>query len=125
MAEVGLQGVETYISCLHNTMAQYIATGPIMDLCLESKWKPGPIVTMLWWEQGGLDLEGTRMASLEAEQMEKGEETDRIENATENYLNAEDTVVNITLGTEPNATLSYALRLELHHPIMSKLGEHG
>ena len=33
-------------------------------------------------------------------------------------------MVNITLGTDPNATLDYAPGLELHQLIMSKLGEH-
>ena len=37
----------------------------------------------------------------------------------------EDTVEKFILGTEPNDTLSYALGLELHHPIMSMLGGHG
>ena len=36
----------------------------------------------------------------------------------------EDAVVIITLGTAPNAPLVYARGLELHHPIMGKLGEH-
>ena len=30
-----------------------------------------------------------------------------------------------TIGTEPNAPLTYALGSEHHHPIMSKLGGHG
>ena len=36
-----------------------------------------------------------------------------------------DNVANITLGTEPNATLAYAPGLEHHHPIVSTLGEPG
>ena len=34
MTEAVLQEVETYISCLHNKVTQFIATRPIMDLCL-------------------------------------------------------------------------------------------
>ena len=49
MAEAGLQEVETYVSCHQNTVAQYIATKPIMDLCLAAKWSPGPKVEMWWW----------------------------------------------------------------------------
>ena len=48
MAEAGLQEVETYVSCLHNTVVQYIATNPIMDLCLAAKRRPGPRVEMRW-----------------------------------------------------------------------------
>ena len=40
MAEVGFTEVETYISCRQNTAAQYIATGPIVDLRLSAKrWR--------------------------------------------------------------------------------------
>ena len=48
ITEVGLQEVDTYVSCLQNTVAQYIATRPIMDLCLAAKRVMGPIVAM-WW----------------------------------------------------------------------------
>ena len=34
MAEAGFQEVETYVSCHQNTVAHFIATRPIMDLCL-------------------------------------------------------------------------------------------
>ena len=33
-AEAGLQEVETYIYFSHNTVAEYIATRPIIDLCM-------------------------------------------------------------------------------------------
>ena len=36
---------------------------------------------------------------------------------------SEDNVAHITLGTESNAPLAYGPRLELNHPIMSKLGD--
>ena len=37
----------------------------------------------------------------------------------------EDNIAHVTLGTEPNDPLAYALVLELHHPTMSKLGDTG
>ena len=37
---------------------------------------------------------------------------------TENFM-----VTNVTLVTDPNAPLAYALVLEHHHPIMSTLGD--
>ena len=37
MAEAGLPEVETYVACRHNTYAQYIVVGPIMDLCLKAE----------------------------------------------------------------------------------------
>ena len=50
MAEVGLKEMETYVSGRQNTVAQYIATIPIMGLCLAAKQKPGPRVEMRWRE---------------------------------------------------------------------------
>ena len=50
MAEAGLQEVETYVSCRQNTVAQYIATRPITDLCMVAKQSPGQRVEMRWWE---------------------------------------------------------------------------
>ena len=58
---VGLQEPETYVYLQQNTVAQCIATKPIMDLCLAAKRRPGPRVAMRWWEQEGLDLEGMRI----------------------------------------------------------------
>ena len=84
MAKAGFQEVETYVSLRQNTMAQYIATRPIMDLCLAEKRRPGPRATMQWWEQGGLDLEGMRTAAREAERTEGGEETDGTKTVTDN-----------------------------------------
>ena len=37
----------------------------------------------------------------------------------------EDNVAYVPLGTDPNAPLAYAMRLEIHHPIMSTLGDPG
>ena len=67
MAEAGLQEVETYVSRSHNTVVQYIATRTIVDLCLAANRMPGPRVAMWWLEKEGLDLEGIRTASQEAE----------------------------------------------------------
>ena len=76
MAEAGLQNVETYVSRLHDTVVQYIATRPIMELCLVEKRRTGPRVTKSWWEQDGLDLVGMRTSARESEKIEGQEETD-------------------------------------------------
>ena len=77
MVEVGLQEVETYVSLRQNTMAQYIATRPIVDMCLAAKRRPGPRVLIWWWELEGMDLAGMWTAAQEAERTEGGGETDR------------------------------------------------
>ena len=75
MAEAGLQEVETYVSHRHKNVAQYIETRPIVDLYLAAKRRPGPRVTMRFWEQEGLDLEGMRTAAQGTDWTEGGEET--------------------------------------------------
>ena len=48
MAEVGLHEVDTYIYHHQNTVAQYILTRPIIDLCLTAKHSQGQ-----GWQCGG------------------------------------------------------------------------
>ena len=82
MAEAVLQEVEIYVYCRKNTVAKYIATRPIIDLCLAEKRRPGTRVSMRWWEQEGMDLEGMRKAAQEADKMEGEEDTDGADTAT-------------------------------------------
>ena len=49
MTEAGLQEVENYVSRRQNTEEKYIATIPIMDMCLSEKRRPGPRVAIQWW----------------------------------------------------------------------------
>ena len=51
MEETGFQEVETYVSLRQNTVTQFIATRPIIDLCLEMEWRPGSRVTNQWWDK--------------------------------------------------------------------------
>ena len=53
---VGLEEVEVYILRHQNTVAQYIDTCTILDLCLEVEKRPGARVTTIWWEHACLDL---------------------------------------------------------------------
>ena len=45
MTDLGLQEVETYVSHIQNTAAQFIATRPIMDLYLAAEQRPGPRIS--------------------------------------------------------------------------------
>ena len=49
MVEAGSHEAETYFYRRQNNVAQYIATRPIMDLCLAAKRRLGPRVAMRWW----------------------------------------------------------------------------
>ena len=49
MLEAGFEGIGTYITRRQNTVAQYIATGPILDLCERSARRTGERVSWRWW----------------------------------------------------------------------------
>ena len=68
MPEAGLQEVVTYVSHIQNTVAQLITTMTIVDLCMAEKRKLGPRIYKRWWEQDGVDVEGT--AAQEAKRTE-------------------------------------------------------
>ena len=48
--------MRAYVLQRHNTVAQYIATRPIMELYENTVRKPGAWVDSRWWEHGVLDL---------------------------------------------------------------------
>ena len=54
LAMVGLKDIGVYISHRKNMVAQYIATRPIMDLCLAEDWKPGLCLPRRWWDHTAL-----------------------------------------------------------------------
>ena len=71
MVETGFEGICKYITRRKNTVAKYIATRPILDLCERSARRPGARVSRRWWEQACLDLEGgnkrSEVAAAEAD----------------------------------------------------------
>ena len=56
METVGTENLETYFILRQNPVAHYIATQPILELCLAAERHPGVQVSMGWWEQAGLEL---------------------------------------------------------------------
>ena len=74
MVESGFEGIEVYIMRRQNTVAQYIATRPILDLCERSDWRLGERLYRRWWEQEGLYLEGAKKRAAAAAESD-GEET--------------------------------------------------
>ena len=80
--EVRLDEVETYVLKHQNTVAQYIATWAILDLCLAAERRPGAKATMRWWKQAGLDLRQEDM-DMEIEMEEKGKIEDDVEREVE------------------------------------------
>ena len=70
MKGVGLQEVETYVSRRHNASTLFIATRPIMDMCLAVERRPVSQVSKQWWDQEGMELERMRTAAWEVEREE-------------------------------------------------------
>ena len=76
MEEAGFEGIRNSVTRRRNTVAQYIATRPIMDLCKRSTRWPGARVSRRWWEQAGIDLEGAKKATVSELELELESELD-------------------------------------------------
>ena len=72
MEEAGLTYIRTSILRRQNTVAQYIATRPLLDLCKGARAREGAKVPLRWWEQAGIDWEKAKS---------KGGEMDRTDGA--------------------------------------------
>ena len=56
MREAGIEEIKTYIYRRNNAVLQYIATHPILELCLEEEGRSGSRVPNQWWDHNGLIL---------------------------------------------------------------------
>ena len=75
MKEAGIVRIWTSILRRQNTVAQFIATRPIMYLCEGAVRRPGARVTRRWWEQTDIDWKGAmeKAAAPEEEVVEAAE----------------------------------------------------
>ena len=60
LKELGLEGISKSVSRRQNTVAQYIAMRPILDLCERATQRPEARVYRRWWEQDKIYLEGAK-----------------------------------------------------------------
>ena len=67
MKEAGLTNVCTSINRRQNTVAQFISTRPLLDLCKGGKQREGARVTLRWWEQKGIDWEKAKTRKVQTE----------------------------------------------------------
>ena len=77
MKEAGFEEMVVYDLKRQNSVAQYIATRSILELCEKTVRRPGAWVDRRWWEQYGIDLAGTRAveeAAADGEEVSEGEE---------------------------------------------------
>ena len=57
MQEAGLTDIRMSILKRQNTVAQYIVTRPLLDLCEGARAREGAQVPLRWWYQAGIDWE--------------------------------------------------------------------
>ena len=74
MKEAGLTDIRTSILRRQNTVAQYIATRPLLDLCEGARAREGAKVPLRWWEQADIDWETATVKGVETD-MTDGTET--------------------------------------------------
>ena len=67
MKEAGLTDVQMSIHKRNNTVAQYIATRPLLDLCRGETHREGARVTLIWWDQTGIYWEKAKGREEETE----------------------------------------------------------
>ena len=67
MKEAGITYVQTSINRRQNTVAQYIATQSLLDLCKGATQKEGARVTLRCWEQKGIYWEKAKAREAETE----------------------------------------------------------
>ena len=65
MKEAGLTDIRTSILKRQNTVTQYIATRPLLDLCKGARAREGAKVPLRWWDQAGIDWETAKAKGVE------------------------------------------------------------
>ena len=83
MKEAGFTDVRTCINRRHNTVAQYISTRLLLDLCNGKTQIGGVRVTMRWWDQKGIYWGKAKARGAEIES-ESDPETDMEEEEARN-----------------------------------------
>ena len=73
MKEAGFKDISTSINNRQNTVAQYIATRPLLDLFKGTKQRGGRRVSRRWWDQKGIKREKVK---ARVEETDSKSETD-------------------------------------------------
>ena len=71
MKEAGLTDIRTSILKRQSTVAQYIATRPLLDLCEGARAREGAKVPLRWWDQAGIDWETAKAKGVETERTDR------------------------------------------------------
>ena len=76
LGEAGFEEIRKSVTRGQNTVAHYIATQPILDLYERSTQQPVARVSRRWWEQTGIELEGSRNLAAETKPISEAESED-------------------------------------------------
>ena len=99
MKEAGIFRIRTSILRRQNTVAQFIATRPILDLCKKARQWPGARVSRRWWEQTEIDWKRAKERAEAAEAAEPGKKE-----FTDSKSEADDAMDRTVGGTEEEAS---------------------
>ena len=89
MREAGLTEIGKSIANRQNTVAQYIATRPLLDLCEGARAREGARVPMRWWNQAKIDWEAEKSKGVETDSTSRsGTDTDGEEEREEEWEDA-------------------------------------
>ena len=66
MQEAGLEGIRKAVTRRQNTVTQYIATRPILDLYEQAMQRVGVRVSRRWWDQEEIELKAAKERTAEA-----------------------------------------------------------
>ena len=128
MVEAGFERIGTYVTRRQNTVAQYIATRPILDLCERSAWRRGVWVFCRWQRHDGLYLEGKKKrAAAEPDREEAIIKEEGMPHGNDNGPGMRAGVQSSNLTYSKDRVQSSCSRcngLEYHHPIMSMIQGH-
>ena len=67
MREAGLTDIRKSIANRQNTVAQYIATRPLLNLCEGARVRGGAKVPMRWWNQADINWETAKSKGVETD----------------------------------------------------------
>ena len=73
MGEAGFEGIRNLVTRRQNTVTQYIATRPILDLCERTTRRLGARVSQRWWEQAKIKSEGKKKRAVEVAAVSESE----------------------------------------------------
>ena len=89
MNGAGLTDVRKSIQRRQNTVAQYIATRPLLDLCEGARHREGVRVTLRWWEQSVIDWDKAKAKEMETESTSGSESGGRYKTGVRQLLQHE------------------------------------